>query len=257
MGCSASGSSRSASGPSCAAMEQTGTGFANDGSPYYQARLFRAAQRLLAGAVGHMVSAGYVQHSHLPPQLAALSDCSRRAGPGRAAEFQLVSRRCDGQTPYGQTPYPQAPDAATPPAVAQPRALPARQSCPAAPPISRKAGNAMASYPPPPPPPYNPPPPYGFDPRQQQRFLRDQLRVQERARKDAYRAQRELYREQTRSLRRSSIVGPLIVLGIGILALFISSGRLPFGVFVDVIPRSCSCSIQSMVAVPSCTSPIR
>ena len=25
---------------------------------------------------------------------------------------------------------------------------------------------------------------------------------------------------------------------------------------VMVIPRSCSCSIQSMVAVPSCTSPI-
>ena len=26
---------------------------------------------------------------------------------------------------------------------------------------------------------------------------------------------------------------------------------------VMVMPRSCSCSIQSMVAVPSCTSPIR
>lgn len=80
----------------------------------------------------------------------------------------------------------------------------------------------MASYPPPYPPPGGTP--FGYDPRQQRQFLRQQLRSQ----KMAMRAQRDLYRRQTRSLRRSSIVGPLIVVGAGVILLLIRTGRLPW-----------------------------
>ena len=86
----------------------------------------------------------------------------------------------------------------------------------------------MAGYPPPP---YNPQagprPPY-IDPRDQARFLRDQARAQAQAQKAAFRAQRDLYREQNRSLRRRSILGPLLVLAIGTVALLVSIGKLPF-----------------------------
>src|ERR1700692_2793216 len=68
----------------------------------------------------------------------------------------------------------------------------------------------MAGYPPPPPPPYGP-----ADWRAQQRGLRDQakaMRYQARAQRDAYRA-------QYRSLRRSSIAGPILLIAIGTIVL--------------------------------------
>ena len=79
----------------------------------------------------------------------------------------------------------------------------------------------MGSYPPPPYPP-PPGPPYGGDWKYQRRVLKDQARAQ----RDIARAQRDAYRYQARSLRRSSILGPLLLITIGILFLFVQTGRL-------------------------------
>ena len=85
----------------------------------------------------------------------------------------------------------------------------------------------MAGYPPLPP--YTPPTgaPYGFDARQQRQLVKGQIRTQ----KAAFRAQRDLYRQQARAMRRTSILGPLVIVAIGVLALLIRSGRLPFTTF--------------------------
>jgi DUF4097 and DUF4098 domain-containing protein YvlB len=48
-----------------------------------------------------------------------------------------------------------------------------------------------------------------------------------RAQRDAMRAQRDLYRYQTRGLRRTSILGPILLIAVGIVFLLIQSGRLP------------------------------
>ena len=76
----------------------------------------------------------------------------------------------------------------------------------------------MASYPPPP---YAPPP--GFDPRQQRRWARDQARAQ----RDMYRAQAQAARYSMRGLRRTSIVGPVLLIAIGVVFLLIQTGRVP------------------------------
>jgi hypothetical protein len=81
----------------------------------------------------------------------------------------------------------------------------------------------MANYPPPYPPPGAPGgPPYGNDWKYQRRVLKEQARVQ----RDVLRAQRDAYRYQARSMRRSSILGPLILISIGIIFLLIQTGRL-------------------------------
>jgi DUF4097 and DUF4098 domain-containing protein YvlB len=77
----------------------------------------------------------------------------------------------------------------------------------------------MASYPPPYPPPAPPP---GYDPREQRRYMRDQARAQ----RDAYRAQRAQLRYQMRGMRRGSVLGPIILIAIGVVFLLIQSGRL-------------------------------
>jgi DUF4097 and DUF4098 domain-containing protein YvlB len=74
----------------------------------------------------------------------------------------------------------------------------------------------MASYPPP------PSPPYGGDWKYQRRVLKEQARAQ----RDLARAQRDAYRYQARSLRRSSILGPLLLITIGILFLLVQTGRI-------------------------------
>lgn len=79
----------------------------------------------------------------------------------------------------------------------------------------------MASYPPPPPPP-PPGPPYGSDWRYQRRVVREQARMQ----RDAFRAQRAAYRYQTRGLRRSSVVGPLLLIVIGVVFLLVQTGHI-------------------------------
>jgi DUF4097 and DUF4098 domain-containing protein YvlB len=81
----------------------------------------------------------------------------------------------------------------------------------------------MANYPPPYPPPGAPSgPPYGNDWKYQRRMLKEQARAQ----RDMLRAQREAYRYQTRSLRRSSILGPLVLITIGIIFLLVQTGHL-------------------------------
>ena len=79
----------------------------------------------------------------------------------------------------------------------------------------------MASYPPPP-----PPPPPGYDPRAQRRFYRDQLRAQVRAQRDAVRAQSYQVRAQMRSMRRGSVLGPLLLIAVGVLFLLVETSRL-------------------------------
>jgi DUF4097 and DUF4098 domain-containing protein YvlB len=70
----------------------------------------------------------------------------------------------------------------------------------------------MAGYPPP----YPPPPPPGYDPRAQRRFMRDQAR-----------AQRDMMRYQMRGLRRGSILGPIMLIAVGVVFLLLETGRLP------------------------------
>ena len=77
----------------------------------------------------------------------------------------------------------------------------------------------MASYPPPGVPPVPPP---GYDPREQRRFFRDQARAQ----RAAFRAQRDQVRYQMRSMRRGSVLGPILLIAIGVMFLLIQTGRL-------------------------------
>jgi len=81
----------------------------------------------------------------------------------------------------------------------------------------------MASYPPP----YPPPPGSGQDWKYQRRILRDQARAQ----RDAIRAQRDAYRVHMRGMRRGSIVGPLLIVAIGVIFLLIQLGHLSFNRF--------------------------
>src|ERR1700761_9195092 len=79
----------------------------------------------------------------------------------------------------------------------------------------------MGSYPPPPYPP-PPGPPYGGDWKYQRRVLKEQARIQ----RDMMHAQRDAYRYQARSLRRSSILGPLVLITLGIIFLLVQTGRI-------------------------------
>jgi DUF4097 and DUF4098 domain-containing protein YvlB len=77
----------------------------------------------------------------------------------------------------------------------------------------------MSGYPPPYPPPGPPP---GHDWKYQRRILKDQARAQ----RDMIRAQRDAYRAQYRAMRRGSIVGPLLIVAIGIVFLLVQTGHL-------------------------------
>ena len=77
----------------------------------------------------------------------------------------------------------------------------------------------MSGYPPPYPPPGPPP---GHDWKYQRRILKDQARAQ----RDAIRAQRDVYRAQYRAMRRGSIVGPMLIVVIGIIFLLVQTGHL-------------------------------
>ncbi len=79
----------------------------------------------------------------------------------------------------------------------------------------------MASYPPPP-----PPPPPGYDPQAQRRYQRDRFRAQMRAQRDAIRAQRQQVRYQMRGMRRGSVLGPLLLITVGVLFLLVETSRL-------------------------------
>jgi DUF4097 and DUF4098 domain-containing protein YvlB len=82
----------------------------------------------------------------------------------------------------------------------------------------------MAGYPPPYPPP-GPPfgqGPYSADWKYQRRILRDQARAQ----RELFKAQRAAYRQQYRGMRRGSIVGPLLVIAVGVIFLLVQLGKL-------------------------------
>jgi Putative adhesin len=78
----------------------------------------------------------------------------------------------------------------------------------------------MGNYPPPP---YTPPgPPYGGDWKYQRQVLKQQARVQ----RDMLKAQRDAYRYQIRGLRRSSILGPILLISFGVLFLLVQIGHM-------------------------------
>ncbi len=80
----------------------------------------------------------------------------------------------------------------------------------------------MAGYPP-------PPPPYGYDPRAQARILREQARAardQARAQRMASKAQWAQWRYQMRDARRSSVLGPILLIGVGLVFLLLETGHL-------------------------------
>lgn len=83
----------------------------------------------------------------------------------------------------------------------------------------------MASYPPFPPPPGGP---YGYDPKIAARAFR----AQERSRKQAFRIQRDLARQQARAMRRTSVVGPLIIVAIGVTLLLVRNGNVHLSSFL-------------------------
>ena len=56
---------------------------------------------------------------------------------------------------------------------------------------------------------------------------RDQIRAQRQMMKNQMRAQRYQWRAQRRALRRGSILGPVILIGVGIVALMVRMGRIP------------------------------
>jgi len=73
------------------------------------------------------------------------------------------------------------------------------------------------------PPPYPPPgPPYGNDWKYQRSMMKEQARVQ----REMLRAQAAAYRQQARGMRHGSIVGPLILIAIGVVFLLVQMGRL-------------------------------
>ena len=78
----------------------------------------------------------------------------------------------------------------------------------------------MANYPPPYPPP--PGPPYGDDWKYQRRIMKEQARMQ----RDVLRAQQQAYRQQLRGMRRGSVVGPLLVIVLGIVFLLVQMGHI-------------------------------
>jgi len=90
----------------------------------------------------------------------------------------------------------------------------------------------MASYPPP----YPPPGPFNPDPRAQRRYIKDMGRAQKAAAREYIRQEarrRAFERQQYRAFRRSSIVGPLLVLAAGVVFLLIGLGRVPMATFLD------------------------
>lgn len=76
----------------------------------------------------------------------------------------------------------------------------------------------MAGYPPP----FQP----GFDPKMQRRMLKDQQRAQ----RDQMRMQRRMVKMQS---RRSSIVGPILLVATGIVFLLIETGRIEWWPFLE------------------------
>jgi len=80
----------------------------------------------------------------------------------------------------------------------------------------------------PPGPPAGPPP--GYDPRDQRRWYRDQARAQ----RAAWKADRMHMRWQMRSMRRGSVLGPLVLIAVGVIVLLVQTGRIDRDQFFTV-----------------------
>src|SRR5512146_1968540 len=91
----------------------------------------------------------------------------------------------------------------------------------------------MSSVPPGVPPGGGTPPPYHpYDPKMQWRIYREQQKAAWRAQRDAWRAQRHAWKYAYGGTPRvPSVVGPIILIGIGIVALLVMTGSLPSGLF--------------------------
>ena len=87
----------------------------------------------------------------------------------------------------------------------------------------------MSSYPPPPPPGQYPPAYDRYAMKAQRQALRDQARFQQAQQRAARAQMRAQLRIQKRSLRRNSILGPLIILAVGIVLLLAHLGQLSWG----------------------------
>src|SRR5579863_3802455 len=95
----------------------------------------------------------------------------------------------------------------------------------------------MSSVPPNMPPPGGAPPPYGsYDPKTQWRVYREQQKAAWRAQREAWKAQRYAAKSSYVGVygpRVPSIVGPIILIGIGVVALFVITGHIAAESFAD------------------------
>jgi DUF4097 and DUF4098 domain-containing protein YvlB len=79
--------------------------------------------------------------------------------------------------------------------------------------------------------------PYGANPKDYWRYQKEQNKAAWRAQRDAWRAQRDMLRAQSRANRASSIVGPVILITVGIIALLLVTGRLNADQFWTVVEK--------------------
>ncbi len=87
----------------------------------------------------------------------------------------------------------------------------------------------MSSVPPNMPPGGGAPPPYQYDPKTQWRVYREQQKAAWRAQRDAWKAQRYAYKSGyvgPYGPRVPSVVGPIILVGVGIVALLVATGHI-------------------------------
>ena len=82
----------------------------------------------------------------------------------------------------------------------------------------------MAGTPPPYPPPYSPQPDWKY----QQRAMKEQIRAQREASRQQWKMYRDQQRFQARGMRSSSILGPLLLIAVGLIFLLVRIGKLQF-----------------------------
>lgn len=83
-------------------------------------------------------------------------------------------------------------------------------------------------------PPGTPPPYNGYDPKAQWKAYREQQKLAWKAQREAWRAQRRVLKEQYRGVygpRVPSMVGPVILIGVGIVSLLVVTGHIAAGQF--------------------------
>lgn len=79
--------------------------------------------------------------------------------------------------------------------------------------------------------------PYGANPKDYWRYQKEQNKAAWRAQRDAWRAQRDMLRAQNRAQRATSVVGPVILISVGIISLLLVTGRINADQFWTVVER--------------------